>query len=231
MPPTFTILGIPGSVRPQSYSRASLLAARQLAPPGVALEIFDLQGIPALSTSRSLEPAPRVAELKRRIRAADAIVFAAPEYLYSVLTVLDNAIESAAQPLHDNAWAGKHVAVIGASVASHGAARAQHNLRRGLVALNMQPIDQSTVMISSARRSFDVKGQLIDKNIRAQIAQLLADLVNTASSDKSAGDGIDDALPPGTTLQACGGQDTVLAQRAAGQRPSSTTSTPSAPTY
>jgi NAD(P)H-dependent FMN reductase len=41
-----TILGIAGSLRKDSYNRAALRAAQDLAPAGAAVEIFDLQGIP-----------------------------------------------------------------------------------------------------------------------------------------------------------------------------------------
>ena len=39
----FTILGIAGSLRKQSYNRAALRAAQQLAPEGVRIEIFGLE--------------------------------------------------------------------------------------------------------------------------------------------------------------------------------------------
>jgi len=41
-----TSLGIAGSLRQDSYNRAALRAAQALAPTGVTVEIFDLQGIP-----------------------------------------------------------------------------------------------------------------------------------------------------------------------------------------
>ena len=182
MPTPFTILGIAGSLRQQSHSRASLLAARELLPEGVVLQTFDLQGIPLQCQGHRLEGSPRVAEFKREIRAADAVLFSAPEYLYGLLTVLDNAIESAAQPLRDNAWAGKAVAVIGASESEHGMARAQHHLRRSLVELNMIPLPQPPVLICNARRAFNAQGQLIDPAMRQQLRQLLADLVRSARS-------------------------------------------------
>ena len=40
------ILGIAGSLRRESYNRAALRAAAQLAPEGAAVEIFELDGMP-----------------------------------------------------------------------------------------------------------------------------------------------------------------------------------------
>jgi chromate reductase len=63
-------------------------------------------------------------ELKQRIREADAILFVTPEYNYSVPGVLKNAIDWASRPYGDNAWDGKPAAIMGASVAAIGSARA-----------------------------------------------------------------------------------------------------------
>ena len=46
MTQTLKFLGIAGSLRSNSYNRAALVAAQSLVPPGVSLDIFDLEGIP-----------------------------------------------------------------------------------------------------------------------------------------------------------------------------------------
>jgi chromate reductase len=46
MSTTITILGIAGNLRKGSSNRAALRAAQKLAPEGMRVEIFDLQGIP-----------------------------------------------------------------------------------------------------------------------------------------------------------------------------------------
>ncbi len=43
---SFTILGIAGSLRKQSFNRSLLRAAQQLVPEGVELKIFDIGGLP-----------------------------------------------------------------------------------------------------------------------------------------------------------------------------------------
>ena len=79
-----TILGIAGSLRRQSYNRNALRAAQQLAPEGTTVEIFELDGIPGFNQDDEQNPPPKVVELKKRVRAADAILFVTPEYNYSV---------------------------------------------------------------------------------------------------------------------------------------------------
>ena len=91
----FVILGIAGSLRNESYNRSLLRAAKELVPEGVRLETFELNGIPMFNQDEEQNPHPKVAELKQRVRAADAILFVTPEYNYSIPGVLKNAIDCA----------------------------------------------------------------------------------------------------------------------------------------
>ena len=168
-----TILGIAGSLRKTSYNRAALRAAQRLVPDGVTLEIFDLEGIPPFNQDLEKEPPARVAELKRRARAADAILLCTPEYNYSVPGVLKNAIDWASRPYGDSAWDGKPVAVMGASPGALGTARAQYHLRQSFVFLNMYPLNKPEVMISNAAQRFDERGELTDETSTKLVRQLL----------------------------------------------------------
>jgi multimeric flavodoxin WrbA len=119
-----SILGIPGSLRQASYNKAALKAAQELLPAGATLEVFGLDGIPPFNEDDERALPPRVVELKARVREADAILIATPEYNYSVPGVLKNAIDWASRPYGDNVWDGKPVALMGASPGSQGTARA-----------------------------------------------------------------------------------------------------------
>jgi chromate reductase len=174
---TVKILGIAGSLRQGSYNRMALRAAQRLVPADATLEVFDLEGIPVFNQDHEQEPPSRVAELKAAVRAADAILFVTPEYNYSVPGVLKNAIDWASRPYGDNAWDGKPVAVIGASIGMLGTARAQYHLRQSFVFLNMYPVNQPEVMIANATQRFDQQGELIDEKARELIQQLLQALV------------------------------------------------------
>lgn len=70
----------------------------------------------------------RVKEFKQKIKAADAILIASPEYNYSIPGVLKNAIDWASRPVGDNSWDGKPVAVMSASIGMLAGARAQYHL-------------------------------------------------------------------------------------------------------
>ena len=171
------ILGIPGSLRRASFNRSALEAARWLLPEGATLEIFGLDDIPPYNQDHEKQPPARVVELKTRVRAADAILFATPEYNYSVPGVLKNAIDWGSRPYGDSAWQGKPVAVMGASVGMLGTARAQYHLRQSFVFLNMYPVNQPEVLIASASQRFNERGELTDETSRELIRKLLAELV------------------------------------------------------
>ena len=101
------VLGFAGSLRQGSYNKALLRSAADLVPDDMQLEISDLEGIPAFNqdTERDMMPA-KVREFKSKIRDADAILIATPEYNYSVPGVLKNAIDWASRPYGDNPFDG-----------------------------------------------------------------------------------------------------------------------------
>jgi len=172
------ILGIAGSLRRQSYNRALLRAATQLAPEDAAIDIFEIDGIPPFSEDDEHDPPGKVVEMKRRIREADAILFVTPEYNYSIPGVLKNAIDWASRPYGDSAWQEKPAAIMGASPGRIGTARAQYHLRQVMVFLNMFPLNQPEVMVGAANERFDTVGNLTDEQTREYVYWLVQSLVD-----------------------------------------------------
>jgi chromate reductase len=171
------ILGIAGSLRKQSFNRAALRAAVGLVPTGATLDIAEIDGLPGFNQDDEGNPPAKVVELKKQIRAADAILLVTPEYNYSIPGVLKNAIDWASRPYGDSAWSGKPVAVMGATVGTTGTARAQHHLRQCFVFLNMPALNQPEVMIANAAERFDAGGNLTHEPTREMIRKLLTNLV------------------------------------------------------
>jgi chromate reductase len=178
MAKTCNILGIVGSLRRESYNRSVLRAAAQLAPAGATIEEFQLDGIPAYNQDEEQHPPVTVMEFKRRIRAADALLFVTPEHNYSIPGVLKNAIDWASRPRGDSAWSGKPAAIMGASMGAIGTARAQYHLRQVFVFLNIYALNQPEVLIGNAAERFDAQGSLRDETSRELIRQLLQNLVD-----------------------------------------------------
>jgi chromate reductase len=176
----FRILGIAGSLRKESFNRSVLRAATQLVPQDASIDVFELDGIPGFNQDEEQNPPAKIANLKKRVRESDAILFVTPEYNYSVPGVLKNAIDWASRPYGDSAWNGKPAAMMGASIGAMGTARAQYHLRQMMVFLNMYPVNQPEVMIANAPKGFDADGNLTDETSKELIRQLLQNLVNWA---------------------------------------------------
>src|SRR5689334_4031160 len=171
-------LGFAGSLRVGSYNKALLRAATNLLPKNATLEIFDLNGIPPFNQDLEMDMPEKVTEFKSKIREADAILIATPEYNYSIPGVLKNAIDFASRPYGDNPFDGKPVAIMSASIGMLGGARAQYHLRQVFVFLNMHPINGPEVIVTFAHDKFDANGKLIDENTSKFLKQLLENLAN-----------------------------------------------------
>jgi len=171
------IFGFAGSLRKGSYNRALLRAATEMVPAGAELEVFDLDGIPGFSEDLEQQPPKKIRDFKAKIRAADAILIVTPEYNYSMPGVLKNAIDWASRPYGDNAFAGKPVGIMGASMGMTGTARAQYHLRQSCVFLDMYPLNRPEVMVPFAHEKIDESGKVTDRKTRDKVRELLESLV------------------------------------------------------
>jgi len=109
------ILGISGSLRKASWNSAALHEAAALLPDGHTLEIAEIGDLPLMNQDLEHDgkyPAP-VERFRAAVLAADALLFATPEYNASIPAPLKNAIDWGSRPA--NAWAGKPAAIIGVS--------------------------------------------------------------------------------------------------------------------
>ena len=158
------ILGFVGSLRKGSYNKALMRAALELLPEDAALEVFDLEGIPPFNQDLESQPPQVVKEFKAKIKKADALLIASPEYNYSIPGVLKNAIDWASRPYSDKVFEGKPVAIMSASTGRLGGARAQYHLRQSFIFLNMHPLNRPEVMMPYAQEHVDENGNLTDED-------------------------------------------------------------------
>ncbi|MEM0129210.1 MAG: NAD(P)H-dependent oxidoreductase [Thermoplasmata archaeon] len=174
------VLGICGSLRKGSTHRGLLRAAQSRMPAGSTLEIAELHDIPPFNADHENDPPAPVRAFKEKIRAADAILFAAPEYNYSIAGVLKNAIDWASRPPADNVWAGKAAAIVSTSVGLLGGARGQYHLRQSFVFLRIRPVMMPECFVPFNAQKFDADGNLTDEGIWPFLTPLLEALVRLA---------------------------------------------------
>jgi chromate reductase len=171
-----SVLAICGSLRAGSYNRAALRTAIELKPSGMTIETADIGSFPLYNEDvRAQGFPPPVEKLRQQIKEADALLFATPEYNYSISGVLKNAIDWASRP-PDQPFAGKPVAMMGAGAGMAGTARAQYDLRKCCVFLDMHPINKPEVLIGVAHTKFDADGRLTDEAARGFIRDMLVAL-------------------------------------------------------
>jgi len=170
------VLGICGSLRKGSYNAMALRAAQQLAPAGMTLEIADIAAIPLYNDDVRAAGEPQaVADLKAKVRAADAVLLVSPEYNFSVPGVLKNTLDWMSRP-PEPPFDGKPVALMGASGGPLGTGRMQYDLRKILVYMNTFTVNKPEVFIGMAQTKFDAQGELTDEATKKFIADLLVSL-------------------------------------------------------
>lgn len=180
------ILGIVGSQRSRSYNRFALQAAQALVPDGVMIELAELHDIPFFEPKQERCAPPAVVEFRRRVMAADAVLFATPECHHAVPGKLKSAIDWAARPYGEGVWQGKPAAMMSASTGSLTTARAQHHLRLILAGLEMPMVDLPGGINGHAERRFSPEGELIDDLTRQHIRGLVAELASLVRVESAA---------------------------------------------
>lgn len=172
------ILGIPGSLRKNSYNRALLAVAESRLPEGASLEIYDLSNIPIFNQDVQEAGYPAaVQHFRDRIAAADALLVSTPEYNWSIPGVLKNAIDWASRP-PSFPLNGKPVALMGATSGLGGTVRAQLHLHNVFASLNMRLVPRPEISVRRAAEKFDAQGRLIDDELGKLVSSLVLALVD-----------------------------------------------------
>jgi chromate reductase, NAD(P)H dehydrogenase (quinone) len=165
------ILGISGALRKASTNTGLLRALQAMAP---RIEIVTLHGIPLYDgDAEDAHGKPEtVKALDARIRAADGIVIATPEYNFSIPGVLKNATDWLSRGGSPFKW--KRTGIVGASAGEFvGTARGQYHLRQNLQALQAIVMPRPEVFANHNEEKFDADGNLTDEETRKHLAKWL----------------------------------------------------------
>lgn len=182
-----SVLGISGSLRRESRNTALLRAAQELAPDGMEIGIAPLNDLPIYNWDDERAhgfPAP-VAEFRAAVADADGLLFATPEYNFSVTGALKNALDWASRGGPDAPLNDKPAAILGAG-GRLGTARSQEHLRVILRHNNLQVVTRPEVLIAFAGEKFDDELNLIDDRSRDQVRRLLLELEEVVRRDRLA---------------------------------------------
>jgi chromate reductase len=179
------ILGLAGSLRRASSHRGLIRAAQELAPRGVTVEPYErLDGIPFFNqdVEDQGDPAP-VKNFKEKIRQADAVLIATPEYDYAIPGVLTNALDWGLRP--PSPFRHKPVGIMGTSPGGVGTARGQMVLRQILLHPPAYVMPEPQMLLPYALERFDVQtGDLVDERTRESMHRLLRALAEWTERSK-----------------------------------------------
>jgi chromate reductase, NAD(P)H dehydrogenase (quinone) len=164
------VLAFSGSLRKESYNTRLLHIAQEMLPEAMTMEIFDLSPLPMYNEDVRQQGYPEAVHIFRdKIRQADALLIACPEYNYSVTGALKNAIDWASRvelhepPSEPSPLSGKPLGIVGVG-GRFGTVRAQLHLRQIAVYSDMHPINKPEVLISNfPQKVFDEQGNLTDQ--------------------------------------------------------------------
>lgn len=180
---TVHIAGLSGSLRRGSYNTALLRAAQSVLPSNSKLKIVEYAEVPVYNHDVEAEGFPdAVMSMREQLTGADAVLFAAPEYNWSIPGVMKNAIDWASRGA-DSPLDGKPAAIMGAG-GRLGTAYAQQHLRQILMHNDMRVVTRPNVLISHASKQFDEELTLTNERHLDQIRRLLGALVDEVELSK-----------------------------------------------
>ena len=169
----FDVVAVIGSLRRESLTRSLVRALTAMAPASLRIEVAEIAQLTLFNPDLEDMPPTAWRNFRERIRRADAVLFATPEYNRSIPGVLKNAIDVASRPYGANAWAGKPAAIVSVSPGAMGAFGANHHLRQALVFLDMPTLQQPELYIGGAEKLLDASGNVMNPSTRQLFTQFL----------------------------------------------------------
>lgn len=156
------IIAFSGSLREASYTTKLIKAFQKSAPEGITVDIIDISSLPFINEDLENDLPQNVKDLHGKIKNADAILFATPEYNRSYSPVLKNAIDWGSRAEGKNVWDAKPAGVIGCSPYSLGGFGAVNHLRQVMLYVNLQTMQQPEFYLPEIASKMDENGNIID---------------------------------------------------------------------
>jgi chromate reductase len=177
-PRTARVLLVSGSTRSGSTNTALLRTAATAPPAGVEATLYEgMTDLPHFNPDDDVEPLPlAVADLRRRIEAADAVLFCTPEYAGALPGTFKNLLDwtVGGPEMYDKA-----VAWVNVSASPTRAAKAHESLETVLRTIHADVVPAACTHIAVARDRV-AAGVVADPEARARIAGVLDTLAEHA---------------------------------------------------
>ncbi len=152
---TYKIGYIVGSTSAASINRSLAGAIGKLAGTDFEFVEIPIGDLPQYNRDFDADYPQAGKDLKAAIESADAVLIVTPEYNRGIPGALKNALDFASRPWGTNSFAGKPVAIAGASMGPIGTAVAQFQLRGTLGFLDAVVMGQPEAYIHLTEESID----------------------------------------------------------------------------
>lgn len=172
--PHYRLLAISGSLRKGSINTSLAKAFIANASEGTAIELLDWADTPIFNQDDEAAFPPYAAALKEKIRAADGVIIATPEYNRGVPGPLKNMLDWTSRPYGDSAWKAKPVYIVGATGGAVGTALAQDDVKKFMNFNAAYTMAQPEFYMTGAPGKFDTEGNLTDEDTKQHIVSGLA---------------------------------------------------------
>lgn len=169
------ILAIAGSNRKKSLNKMLVRAIKELALEDMDIEIFEIDEIPFFNQDLEANLPVEVLSYISKVKDADAIIIATPEYNNMIPGILKNAIEWLTRDYSSDAVKNKPLAITGASTGGFGAVRAQNQLLLLAQITKFKTHSTLRLPISKAQEIFNDEGNLIDSQTKEKLQKFLYD--------------------------------------------------------
>lgn len=172
------IVGIAGSLRPQSYSHLALQAAnRRITALGAEMEILDLRQmqLPFCSGEKEYPDYPDVEKLRNAVSRADGLILSTPEYHGSASGVMKNALDLMSFDQLSDKVTGL-ISVLGGQSNSN----ALNDLRVIMRWVHAWVIPEQ-IAIGQAWTAFGKDGKIVDEKLSQRFDQFAESLVNNTA--------------------------------------------------
>ena len=157
------IAAIAGSNANHSYNRMLLEFIAKQYQDTDEVDVIDIRDVPMFNENYKGRAPKVIADLDQRIKAADAVIIASPEYNHSITSALKSVVEWLSYEVHP--LENKPVMIVGASTHEQGSSRSQVQLRDILISpgVNAQVYQRSEFFMSDVANVIDEDGNITDE--------------------------------------------------------------------
>lgn len=155
------LIGLVGTNSAQSTNRQLLRFMEKHYAAKATIELMEIDHLPLWNKPDNYEVIPEVEKMARKIKEADGVIIATPEYNHSPTAALNNALAWLSYKTYS--FVNKPVMIVGASYGTLGSSRAQIQLQQLLEAPELQAhvMPSSEFLLAHSMQAFDEEGNLV----------------------------------------------------------------------